>query len=66
VLSQRSRIYKERNLGEADLTDDEMLDLMVEEPTLLRRPLVLGGDTVIVGHNEPALREMIRSQQTTA
>lgn len=63
VLSRRSRIFKERNLGEATLTDDEMLDLMVEEPTLLRRPLVIGGDTVIVGHNEPALREMIQSQQ---
>src|SRR5687767_10943538 len=39
VLSTRSRVYKERNLADADLSDDQLLDLMVEEPTLLRRPI---------------------------
>src|SRR5215203_5432412 len=38
VLSQRARAYKEL-VGERDLTDDRLLDLMIEEPTLLRRPL---------------------------
>ncbi|HVL25138.1 MAG TPA: arsenate reductase family protein [Thermomicrobiales bacterium] len=64
VLSRRSRVYKERDLEHADLTDDQLLNLMVEEPTLLRRPLVLDGEQVIVGHNEPALREMIERAQT--
>jgi Spx/MgsR family transcriptional regulator len=64
VLSRRSRVYKERDLEHAGLTDDQMLDLMVEEPTLLRRPLVLDGDQAIVGHNDQALREMIERAQT--
>ncbi len=44
VLSRRSRAYKEL-IGdrEAGLTDGEVLDLMVAEPTLLRRPLVAAG-----------------------
>jgi Spx/MgsR family transcriptional regulator len=66
VLSRRSRVYKERQLESADLTDDQLLDLMVEEPTLLRRPIVIGGARVIVGHNEPALREMIAAEQASA
>jgi arsenate reductase-like glutaredoxin family protein len=32
---------------------------MVQEPTLLRRPLVLGPAGVIVGHNQTKLEEMI-------
>jgi arsenate reductase/regulatory protein spx len=59
VLSTRSRVYKERNLAEADLTEDQILDLMVEEPTLLRRPIVVNGDRVIVGYNEAKLRDLI-------
>jgi regulatory protein spx len=66
VLSRRSRVYKERNLESQDLPEDDLLDLMVQEPTLLRRPLVINGDQVIVGHNESALREMIAREQSNA
>lgn len=59
VLSRRSRVYKERNLDEAALSDDELLALMVEEPTLLRRPIVIGEGEVVVGHNESKLRDLI-------
>lgn len=62
VLSTRSRVYKERGLAEADLTDDQILDLMVEEPTLLRRPIVTNGDRAVVGHNEKQLRDLIGVQ----
>ena len=59
VISTRSRVYKERNLGDAVLTDSQILDLMVEEPTLLRRPIVINGDQAVVGHNEAKLRDLI-------
>lgn len=61
VISKRSRVYKERNLGDADLTDDEILELMVQEPTLLRRPIVIGDGKAVVGHNEAKLRDLIAS-----
>ena len=59
VISTRSRVYKERGLGETDLSDDQILDLMVEEPTLLRRPIVIKGDQAVVGFNAPKLQELI-------
>lgn len=61
VVSTRSKVYRDRNLGDADLNDEQMLELMVEEPTLLRRPIVVNGDQVLVGHNEKKLRELIES-----
>lgn len=63
LISTRSRPYKERNLGESDLDDEQMLDLMIEEPRLLRRPIVIGEDRVIVGHDEQALRDLIASMR---
>lgn len=63
VLSTRSKVYKARDLASQDLSDDQVLDLMIEEPTLLRRPLVISEDSVIIGHNTEKLAEMIAAQQ---
>lgn len=56
VLSRRARAYRELVGGrEADLTDDELLALIVREPTLLRRPLTARGDRAVVGFDRAAL-----------
>ncbi|HLU34710.1 MAG TPA: Spx/MgsR family RNA polymerase-binding regulatory protein [Thermomicrobiales bacterium] len=62
VISTRSTPYKQHALANRDLTDDEILDLMIEDPRLLRRPIVISGDTVIIGHNEKQLRELVANQ----
>lgn len=62
VISTRSTPYKQHDLANRDLTDDEILDLMIEDPRLLRRPIVLSGDTVIIGHNEKQLQELVANQ----
>ncbi len=59
VLSTRSKAYSERGLAEHALTDAQLLDLMVEEPTLLRRPLIIGGGTALVGFNAAAIEGLI-------
>jgi Spx/MgsR family transcriptional regulator len=59
VISTRSTPYKERGLADKDLSDDEILDLMIEDPRLLRRPMVISRDQVVIGHNEKKLRELI-------
>lgn len=61
VISKRSKVYKERKLEKADLSEDQLLDLMIEEPTLLRRPIVINGDKAVIGHNEKRLRSLISS-----
>lgn len=60
VLSKRSTAYRKLGLADKALTEDELLDLMVAEPTLLRRPLVLGpGGESVVGFNAAELRHLI-------
>lgn len=63
VLSKRSRVFKVREAEIEALDDDALLALMVEEPTLLRRPLVVGAKGVVVGHNPRQLEMLIASQQ---
>jgi len=58
ALSTRSRAYRELGLAEREVGDDELLDLMVDEPTLLRRPLVLGKGGAVVGYRRPELEAL--------
>ncbi|RIK46948.1 MAG: hypothetical protein DCC58_01570 [Chloroflexi bacterium] len=51
VLSVRSSAYKRLGLAERDISDDELLDLLAAEPTLLRRPLVVAGDRFALGYD---------------
>ncbi|MGC4107089.1 MAG: arsenate reductase family protein [Thermomicrobiales bacterium] len=61
ILSVRSKVYKARSAEIDALDDDALLDLMLEEPTLLRRPLVIKDGAVVVGHNTGALADLIAS-----
>lgn len=51
ILSKRSPTYKERNLGERKLSKSEAIDLMLEDPNLMRRPLVLGKGKAVFGYD---------------
>jgi Spx/MgsR family transcriptional regulator len=57
VLSKRARAYKEL-VGDRDLSDDQLLDLMIQEPTLLRRPLVISGDEAVIGFDRKGLERI--------
>lgn len=59
ILSTRSKAYTARSLASKDLSEDDILDLMLAEPRLLKRPLVIGNGKVVVGHNESKLTELI-------
>ena len=58
VLSKRARAYREL-VGDRALTDDQLIDLMIQEPTLLRRPLVISGHEAVIGFDRTGLERMI-------
>lgn len=61
VLSVRSKVYLERSAEIEGLDDDALLDMMLVEPTLLRRPLVVKDSESIIGHNTGKLAALIAS-----
>jgi arsenate reductase-like glutaredoxin family protein len=50
VLSTRSPAYKALALGSRKLSKSEAIDLMLEDPNLMRRPLVLTKGKAIFGY----------------
>jgi Arsenate reductase and related proteins, glutaredoxin family len=49
-VNTRSPAYKARNLDVSTMTRAEAIDLMLEEPNLIRRPLLLHGRDAVFGY----------------
>jgi Spx/MgsR family transcriptional regulator len=59
-INTRSPAYKERNLASRKLTKKQAIDLMLEEPNLIRRPLVLSGRKAVFGFKPDELDQLTK------
>ena len=59
VFAARSPSLKKMGLTAAELSDDRKVSLMLEEPRLVRRPIVRLGDRIIIGASLKAITEAI-------
>lgn len=50
LFSRRARLFRQRGLHEADLTEADYRDLLLEHYTFLKRPVVLADTTVFIGN----------------
>jgi Spx/MgsR family transcriptional regulator len=57
-LNTRNEIYRSRNMKENPPSRDEALQLMADEPNLIRRPVVLRGANIVLGYDEKALKRI--------
>ena len=55
VFSWNSPSFKKLGLNREELNDERLISLMLEEPRLIRRPLVQVGSELIVGADKAAL-----------
>ena len=49
LLRTSESIYRELGLGSKNLSDAELISLMVEHPDLIQRPIVERGDRAVLG-----------------
>lgn len=49
-LMRRNEVeYAENDLSDESLTDDQLIDAMIDYPKLIERPIVIKGEKVIIG-----------------
>jgi arsenate reductase len=49
LLRTSESIYRELGLAKDEFTDAQIIDLMVEHPDLIQRPIVERGDRAVLG-----------------
>ena len=59
LLRTKETIYKTLKLGDRDLSDDEIVDLMVKHPELIQRPIVENGARAILARPAERLKEIL-------
>ena len=59
LLRTREVRYKTLRLDERQLSDDELIDLMVESPELMQRPIVEKGARAILARPAERLKEIL-------
>ncbi len=62
LFSRRSVRYRELGLKDKMLSESEMLDLMANEYTFLKRPILVAGDLTITGFFEKEYDEFFRGK----
>ena len=59
LLRTKEPIYKELNISEKKLSDDQIVDLMVKYPDLIQRPIVEKGAKAILARPAERLKEIL-------
>ena len=58
LFSKRARLYKERNLNEQVLDENDYKDLLLEHYTFLKRPVLLTSERIFIGNSKAVVAEM--------
>ena len=59
LLRTKEEIYKKLKLGERDLSDSEIVDLMGDHPDLIQRPIVEKGSRAILARPAERIKEIL-------
>ncbi len=59
LFSWRSPSFRKMGIARASLDDERMIALMLEEPRLIRRPILAVGDTLVVGADPKAIEQAL-------
>jgi len=59
LLRKNESIYRELGLSKKELSDSDIIDLMVKHPDLLQRPIVIKGDEVVLARPAEEIEKII-------
>ncbi len=59
ILSTRSQRFKNLDVDINDMSVSELLEMLSEEPQLLKRPILTDGENLIVGFNQSAMKNLL-------
>jgi arsenate reductase-like glutaredoxin family protein len=58
-LNTRTPLYREKNMKQKPPSKDEAIKLMLKDPNLLKRPVIIRGKKKVTGFNEAEVNELL-------
>ncbi|MCW8194326.1 arsenate reductase (glutaredoxin) [Proteobacteria bacterium 005FR1] len=59
LLRKGEDAYRENNLSDPNLSEDQLIALMVKHPKLIERPIVVKGDRAVLGRPPENVLELV-------
>jgi arsenate reductase-like glutaredoxin family protein len=59
-LNPRNELYRKRKMKEHLPSRAEAIQLMAKEPNLIRRPVVIRGERIVLGYDEDAYKKLTK------
>ena len=59
LLRTSEAVYRELGLGKRELSDDELIAIMIEHPALIQRPIVERGSRAVLGRPVENVKELL-------
>jgi arsenate reductase-like glutaredoxin family protein len=59
-LNTRNELYRTRNMKDHPPSRTEAIQLMANEPNLIRRPVVIRGSQMVLGFDKEAYRKLMK------
>jgi arsenate reductase (glutaredoxin) len=61
-LNPRNELYREEKMGEKPPSRAEAIRYMAETPNLIKRPVVIRGQQIVLGFDEEAYRKLLKGK----
>ena len=58
-LNTRTQLYRQKIMQQKPPSIDEAIKLMLKDPNLLRRPVIVKGKKILTGFNEAELKQLL-------
>ncbi|CCV63841.1 Arsenate reductase [Alteracholeplasma palmae J233] len=59
IISTRSKIFKEKDLDVEDMSVSELKNFIIDNPSILKRPIIVDEKRMQVGYNDEEIRVFI-------
>lgn len=59
LVNRRGMKWRQLGLAEKKLSEEELFDQMLEHQTMIKRPLMVKGEAILVGYDEDAFESFI-------
>ncbi|MDL2212051.1 Spx/MgsR family RNA polymerase-binding regulatory protein [Erysipelotrichaceae bacterium OttesenSCG-928-M19] len=59
IISTRSKVFKEQSVDINDMSINELLDFIEENPSVLKRPIIIDDRRLQIGYNDEEIRVFI-------